>query len=80
VDGGIRRGVHVLKALALGARAVLVGRPPLWGLAVDGANGVQQVLEMLRAELVRAMTLSGTASLAAVDRSLVTRAGGPPEV
>jgi 4-hydroxymandelate oxidase len=80
VDGGIRRGVHVLKALALGARAVLVGRPPLWGLAVDGANGVQQVVEMLRAELVRAMTLSGTASLAAVDRSLVTRAGGPPEV
>jgi 4-hydroxymandelate oxidase len=77
VDGGIRRGVHVLKALALGARAVLVGRPPLWGLSVDGAAGVQRVLEMLREELTRAMTLSGVSSLAKLDRSLVMRAGGP---
>ena len=77
VDDGIRRGVHVLKALALGARAVLVGRPPLWGLSVDGASGVQRVLEMLREEFARAMTLSGVSSLADVDRSLVMRAGGP---
>jgi 4-hydroxymandelate oxidase len=80
VDGGIRRGVHVLKALALGARGVLVGRPPLWGLAADGADGVQRVLEMLREELVRAMALSGVASVAAIDRSLVMRAGGPASV
>jgi 4-hydroxymandelate oxidase len=78
VDGGIRRGVHVLKALALGARAVLVGRPPLWGLAVDGADGVQRVLEMLRDELLRALALSGAQSLEQVDRSLLMRAVRPP--
>ena len=63
VDGGIRRGTDILKALALGARAVLIGRPVIWGLAVDGADGVAAVLEHLRTELVRAMQLTGTASL-----------------
>ncbi|HZO71854.1 MAG TPA: alpha-hydroxy acid oxidase [Ktedonobacteraceae bacterium] len=71
MDGGIRRGTDILKALALGARAVLVGRPVLWGLAVDGANGVQQVLEILHAELERAMKLAGCPTLADIKRTLV---------
>lgn len=71
VDGGIRRGTDILKALALGARAVLVGRPVLWGLAVDGPRGVQRVLEILRDELELAMKLSGCPSLASIKRSLV---------
>ncbi len=62
VDGGIRRGTDILKALALGARAVQVGRPPLWGLAVHGADGVAAVMDHLRAELLRAMQLCGIAS------------------
>ncbi len=71
VDGGIRRGTDILKALALGARAVLIGRPALWGLAVDGAQGVFQVLEILRKELELAMVLSGRPTLASIDRTLV---------
>ena len=51
LDGGVRRGTDVLKALALGARAVLIGRPIYWGLAVGGEAGVRHVLELLRAEL-----------------------------
>jgi 4-hydroxymandelate oxidase len=70
VDGGIRRGTDIVKALALGARAVLVGRPCLWGLAVDGENGVKSVLELLRAELSSAMILCGCPSVDAVDRDL----------
>lgn len=73
VDGGIRRGTDVLKALALGAKAVLVGRPVLWGLAVAGAAGVQQVLELLRDELDLAMALSGCPNLQAIDASLCRR-------
>ncbi len=72
LDGGIRRGTDVLKALALGARAVLVGRPVLWGVAAAGADGVQHVLELLRSELELAMALSGRPTLASIDRSLVT--------
>lgn len=64
VDGGIRRGTDVLKALALGARAVLVGRPAVWGLANAGAVGVAHVLRLLRDELEIAMALSGCATLA----------------
>jgi 4-hydroxymandelate oxidase len=71
-DGGVRRGVDVLKALALGARAVLVGRPAIWGLAVDGAAGVKAVLELLRAELERDLALCGRCRLADIDRSFVT--------
>ncbi|WP_394829366.1 alpha-hydroxy acid oxidase [Pendulispora albinea] len=71
LDGGVRRGTDVLKALALGARAVLVGRPLLWGLAVDGEAGVRRVLELLRDELALAMALSGRPQVARVDRSLV---------
>lgn len=71
LDGGIRRGTDILKALALGARAVLLGRPPLWGLAAYGAEGVQTVLTMLQSELARSMGLSGRPNLAAIDRGLV---------
>ncbi len=70
-DGGIRRGTDILKALALGARAVLIGRPVLWGLAVSGADGAFSVLELLRKELELAMALSGRPTLASIDRSLV---------
>jgi 4-hydroxymandelate oxidase len=73
VDGGIRRGTDVLKALALGARAVLVGRPVLWGLATGGADGVRTVLEHLHEELVRTMQLCGVARLADIPRDLVAR-------
>ncbi len=71
MDGGIRRGTDVLKALALGARAVLLGRPVLWGLAANGAAGARHVLEMLRDELELAMVLSGRPTLTSIDRSLV---------
>ncbi|MBC8074500.1 MAG: alpha-hydroxy-acid oxidizing protein [Chloroflexales bacterium] len=71
LDGGVRRGTDVLKALALGARAVLVGRPVLWGLAVDGADGVRHVLAILAAELKRAMILAGQPALGSINRTLV---------
>jgi isopentenyl diphosphate isomerase/L-lactate dehydrogenase-like FMN-dependent dehydrogenase len=71
MDGGIRRGTDVLKALALGARAVLVGRPILWGLAVNGAEGVYHVLQLLRDELELSMALAGKPTLESIDRSLV---------
>jgi len=73
MDGGIRRGTDVVKALALGAQAVLVGRAPLYGLAVGGAEGVARVLELLRAELVLALALCGCASPADVTRAHVGR-------
>jgi isopentenyl diphosphate isomerase/L-lactate dehydrogenase-like FMN-dependent dehydrogenase len=66
VDGGIRRGTDVVKALALGARAVMVGRPVLWGLAVDGAAGVQRVLELLLDELATALVLTGAGAVGAL--------------
>jgi isopentenyl diphosphate isomerase/L-lactate dehydrogenase-like FMN-dependent dehydrogenase len=71
VDGGVRRGTDVLKALALGARAVLVGRPILWGLAANGAEGAGHVLELLRAELELAMALAGRPTVDRIDRSLL---------
>ena len=74
VDGGIRRGTDVVKALALGARAVLVGRPVLWGLAVGGEEGVRRVLELLLADLGIALTLAGAPRAAELDRSWVQRA------
>lgn len=71
VDGGLRSGLDVLTALALGARAVLVGRPVLWALAASGADGVQACLEALTADLREAMTLAGAAALTEVTRDLV---------
>ena len=71
LDGGIRRGSDVIKAIALGAHAVAIGRPVLWGLAIDGEAGVAQVLEMLRDEIARTLMLCGCASLRAVERELV---------
>ena len=74
VDGGVRRGTDVVKALALGARAVLAGRAPLWGLAVDGEAGARRVLELLRREILSALQLVGCSSPADVTRDRVTRA------
>lgn len=74
MDGGIRWGSDVLKALAFGARAVLVGRPLLWGLAVGGEPGVRRVFDLLRDDLTRAMTLAGCPAVPAVDRTVVRRA------
>jgi isopentenyl diphosphate isomerase/L-lactate dehydrogenase-like FMN-dependent dehydrogenase len=71
VDGGFRRGTDIIKALALGAKAVLVGRPVMWGLAPYGADGVQSVLRMLQTELARTMVNVGKPTLASLDRSLV---------
>ena len=71
VDGGIRLGTDVVKALALGARAVLLGRPVLWGLAIGGEQGVVDVLEQLRVELARALTLCGATGPAGVTRDLL---------
>jgi 4-hydroxymandelate oxidase len=71
VDGGIRRGADVVRALALGARAVLIGRPILWALAADGEAGVARALELLAAEVDRTMALCGCPDVAAITRSLV---------
>jgi 4-hydroxymandelate oxidase len=62
LDGGVRRGTDIAKALALGADAVAIGRPALWGLAAEGERGVVRVLEILRAELAHTLTLCGAAS------------------
>lgn len=71
LDGGIRRGIDILKALALGARAVLLGRPILWGLAADGEVGVAHVISLLKDEFDVAIALSGCAKLQDIDSSLV---------
>jgi 4-hydroxymandelate oxidase len=73
LDSGIRGGADVLKALALGASAVLLGRPALWGLAMGGEQGAARVLSLLRTELEDAMTLAGCADLAAAGRVEVLR-------
>jgi isopentenyl diphosphate isomerase/L-lactate dehydrogenase-like FMN-dependent dehydrogenase len=74
LDGGVRRGTDVVKALALGARAVLVGRAPVWGLAVAGEEGVRSVLELLREELALALVLLGCPSPEAVTPAHIRRA------
>ena len=75
VDGGIRRGTDVLKALALGARAVMVGRPVIWGLAVDGETGVRSVLELILAEFDVALALAGVPQASALDSTRVEMRG-----
>jgi len=74
MDGGVRRGTDVAVALALGARAVLAGRAPLWGLAVGGEEGARRVLELLREEIVLALALLGCATPHAVRREHVSPA------
>ena len=71
VDGSFRRGTDVLKGLALGATAVLVARPPMWGLAAYGAEGVRTVVEILQTELARNMAASGRPKIDMIDRALV---------
>jgi isopentenyl diphosphate isomerase/L-lactate dehydrogenase-like FMN-dependent dehydrogenase len=77
VDGGIRRGTDVVKALALGARAALVGRPVLWGLAAGGEEGVRHVLELLRDELELALLLCGCPTPADVTPAHISANSGP---
>jgi 4-hydroxymandelate oxidase len=74
LDGGVRRGTDVFKALALGARGVLVGRPTAWGLAVDGEDGVVDVLRILREELENTMALAGTRTIADITSAFVAPA------
>jgi isopentenyl diphosphate isomerase/L-lactate dehydrogenase-like FMN-dependent dehydrogenase len=71
LDGGVRRGTDVVKALALGATAIQIGRPYLWGLAAFGQEGVQRVVELLRAELKLAMALAGKSKIAALEARMV---------
>jgi 4-hydroxymandelate oxidase len=74
MDGGVRRGTDVLKAIALGADAVLVGRPIAWGLAAEGEDGVASVLGILRGEVENAMALTGCRTVAEIERDLVAPA------
>lgn len=71
VDGGIRRGTDIVKAIALGASAVQIGRPYVYGLAAGGAEGVTHVLKILRQELLMAMSLLGCPTIASIDRSIL---------
>jgi 4-hydroxymandelate oxidase len=71
IDGGFRRGTDILKGLALGARAVLIGRPILWGLAIDGKNGVTRVLDLLANELSISMALSGVTNPQNIPADLI---------
>jgi isopentenyl diphosphate isomerase/L-lactate dehydrogenase-like FMN-dependent dehydrogenase len=72
IDGGFRRGTDIFKALALGARAVGIGRPYLWGLAAFGQPGVERVLELLDAELKLAMRQFGTPEISRITRASIT--------
>jgi len=74
VDGGVRTGVDVLRALALGARAVLIGRPYLWALAIGGEAGVTELLERFRGEITNAMALAGQTDAQRIDPSIVVSA------
>jgi isopentenyl diphosphate isomerase/L-lactate dehydrogenase-like FMN-dependent dehydrogenase len=71
VDGSFRRGTDVIKALAFGAKAVLLGRPPVWALAGYGADGVQALLKLLQTELARTMVNVGKPTIEMLDRTLV---------
>ena len=72
LDGGVRRGLDVLKAIALGANAVLIGRPVLWALAVDGQPGVELALNLLRQELDLAMAMAGCVNLKSITKDLLS--------
>lgn len=76
IDGGIRRGTDVLKALAIGAKAVLIGRPYLFGLSVGGAEGVGKVVNILRREFEMAMALTGRTSISELDESVLWEGAG----
>ena len=78
LDGGVRRGGDVIKALALGAKAVMIGRPYVWGLAIGGEDGVSHMLELLRAEIKRSMQLLGCESVHDLDPSWVQHRYGKP--
>ena len=78
IDGGFRRGIDVIKALALGARAVLIGRPHLWGVACAGEDGVHWVLELFRREIDRALALGGWDGIGKLDRGIFFEPGGKP--
>ncbi len=71
IDGGFRRGTDVFKALALGADAVCIGRPYIWGLSAFGQEGVEHALDLLSAELVRIMQLAGVTTIADIDGGFV---------
>lgn len=73
LDGGIRRGTDVIKSLALGAKAIAIGRPVLWGLALEGVEGVTKVLAMLCSEVERTLALCGCLSLQDIGRDLLCR-------
>jgi 4-hydroxymandelate oxidase len=73
VDGGVRRGTDIVKALALGARAVLIGRPVYWGLAVGGSPALVRLLGILRAELLVALAMCGQTDARAVQQCVVRR-------
>lgn len=77
-DSGIRSGADVLRALALGARSVLIGRPALWGLAAGGAAGVRRVLTLLQSELAEVMAITGATHVAGIDRSVLGRVPWEP--
>jgi L-lactate dehydrogenase (cytochrome) len=78
LDGGVRRGSDVLKALALGAKAVLIGRPYVWGLALGGQDGVAHMLELLRAEMHRSLQLMGCPAAGDLDHTWLMRAANAP--
>ena len=72
IDGGFRRGTDIFKALAMGSKAICIGRPYVWGLGAFGQPGVEKVLDLLRAELVRIMRLAGTPSIGSITPKHVT--------
>jgi len=76
LDGGVRRGTDVVKALSLGARACMIGRPMLYGLGASGQAGVERSIEILQNEIDRALALLGRPTLADLDRTAVRMAGG----
>jgi len=73
IDGGIRRGTDIFKALALGASAIGIGRPFCWGLGALGQQGVEVALDILKTELIRDMQLAGTTSIKEITRDFVTQ-------